>query len=98
MNVPIVEADVKKDRLEVLVNYFSGNKRGHEFYAFRFFLCELLNFINVVGQIYLMDVFLDGEFTTYGSDVVAMTELEQDRRNDAMSRVFPKVYPNYREF
>merc|ERR1712210_194978 len=37
---------------------------------------------------------LGGEFTTYGSDVLAlvqMTELEQDQRTDPMARVFPKV-------
>jgi hypothetical protein len=91
MNVPIVDAEVKKDRTKVLVDYFANNRHNHNFYAFRFFFCELLNFINVVGQIYLMDVFLGGEFTTYGSDVIAMSEMEQDQRDDPMSRVFPKV-------
>ena len=38
-----------------------------------------------------MDFFLGGEFTSYGMDVVAMTELEPDQREDPMSRVFPKV-------
>jgi Innexin len=59
----------------------------------RFFFCELLNFVNVVGQIYFMDLFLGGEFTTYGRDVVSMTEAEPDQRTDPMSRVFPKVSP-----
>ena len=66
MNVPILEPDAKKDRLKILVDYFTVNRNNHTFYAFKFFLCELLNFINVVGQIYFMDFFLDGEFTTYG--------------------------------
>ena len=66
MNVPILEPDAKKDRLKILVDYFTINRNNHTFYAFKFFLCELLNFINVVGQIYFMDFFLDGEFTTYG--------------------------------
>lgn len=38
-----------------------------------------------------MDFFLDGEFTTYGSDVVRFTEMEPEERVDPMSRVFPKV-------
>ena len=38
-----------------------------------------------------MDFFLDGEFTTYGLDVVSMTEMSADKRDDPMSRVFPKV-------
>jgi len=47
--------------------------------------------VNVLGQIYFMDVFLGGEFTTYGSDVVRMSELEPGQRTDPMARVFPKV-------
>merc|ERR1711994_185052 len=47
--------------------------------------------INVVGQIYFMDFFLGGEFTSYGIDVLAMTEEPQEDRVDAMSRVFPKM-------
>ncbi len=58
---------------------------------YRFFFCELLNFVNVLGQIYFMDLFLGGEFTTYGRDVVRMTEADPDLRTDPMSRVFPKV-------
>ena len=38
-----------------------------------------------------MDFFLGGEFTSYGIDVVAMTELEPEQREDPMARVFPKV-------
>ena len=38
-----------------------------------------------------MDIFLGGEFTTYGVDVVAMTEIAAEKRDDPMARVFPKV-------
>merc|ERR1712088_1028642 len=38
-----------------------------------------------------MDYFLGGEFTSYGLDVVRMTELEPEQREDPMSRVFPKM-------
>jgi len=91
MNVPIIDSDAKEDRKKILVDYFITNKHNHDFYAFKFFLCELLNFVNVIGQIWLMDVFLGGEFTTYGSDVVAMTEISPEKRVDPMAKVFPKM-------
>jgi len=91
MNVPIIDEDAKEDRKKILVDYFTTNRHNHEFYAYRFFFCELLNFVNVLGQIYFMDMFLGGEFTTYGADVVSMSELEPDQREDPMSRVFPKM-------
>merc|ERR1712095_114556 len=91
MNVPIVEPDVKKDRIKILVDYFTINRNNHTFYAMKFFLCELLYFVNVLGQIYFMDFFLGGEFTQYGTDVLAMTELSPEERVDPMAKVFPKM-------
>lgn len=91
MNVPIIDSETIKDRKEVLVNYLTKSQGNHQTYAFSFFFCELLNFVNVLGQIYLMDVFLGGEFTTYGSTLVQMTEEQPELRSDAMAWVFPKT-------
>ena len=66
MNVPILDPETKKDQIKVLVDYFTINRNNHAFYSLKFFFCELLNLINVVGQIYFMDFFLGGEFTKYG--------------------------------
>merc|ERR1711976_1085629 len=66
-------------------------KNNNDWYAARFFFCEILNFVNVIGQIFFVDFFLGGEFTTYGSDVIAMSELPADSREDPMAKVFPKV-------
>ncbi len=35
-----------------------------------FVFCELLNFVNVVGQWYLMNSFLSGGFQLYGNSFV----------------------------
>jgi len=93
LNVPIVDGVIKKDRLSVLLSYFrsSSGSDKHTWYAARFFLCEFLNLVNVIGQIYFVDFFLDGEFTTYGSEVWTMMEQSQGQRIDPMSKVFPKV-------
>ncbi len=42
MNVPIVEHDTKKDRIKLLVEYFAVNRNNHQFYALKFFLCEVI--------------------------------------------------------
>lgn len=91
LNCPIMNEQCKTERKKILVDYFTENINRHNFYAYRFVICEVLNFINVVGQIYFMDFFLDGEFSTYGSDVLKFTEMEPDERIDPMARVFPKV-------
>lgn len=91
LNCPVVSEDCKSDRRKLLVDYFISNLHSQNFYAYRFFLCELLNLVNVIGQIFFIDFFLDGEFTTYGSEVLRFTEMEPEQRMDPMSRVFPKV-------
>lgn len=91
LNCPVVNEENKEERKKILLDYFTENLNRHNFYAFRFFICEALNFINVFVQIYFMDYFLGGEFSTYGSDVLSFTEMEPEERGDPMSRVFPKV-------
>lgn len=91
LNCPVVNEEAKEERKKILLDYFSENLNRHNFYAFRFFICEALNFVNVFVQIYFMDYFLGGEFSTYGSDVLSFTEMEPEERADPMSRVFPKV-------
>ena len=54
--------------------------------------CELLFFLNVVGNIFLMDLFLGGEFSTYGLEVANFVgEVDPQNRIDPMSRVFPRM-------
>lgn len=91
LNSPIVDDDTKRERKAMLINYFFVNLHNHNFYAYRFFFCELLNFVNVVGQIYFTDTFLGNEFTTYGTRVLALSESEFGTRHDPMDQVFPKV-------
>ena len=83
--------DVKDERITTLIGYFTERRNNNEWYAIRFFLCEVLNLVNVIGQIFFMDFFLGGEFTTYGSDLVNVSEQPSAERHDPMSHVFPKV-------
>jgi len=91
LNCPIISEECKTDRKKLLIDYFANNLHTQNFYAIRFFLCEFLNFVNVIAQIFFIDYFLDGEFSTYGSDVLRFTEMEPEDRADPMARVFPKV-------
>merc|ERR1712212_495211 len=83
----------KEDRVGVLHDFFQkhGNRSKNNWYAAKFFFCEFLNLVNVIGQIYFVDLFLGGEFTTYGSDVWGMMQEEFEERTDPMAMVFPKM-------
>jgi len=49
--------------------YFIIHLGSNKGYAYTYALCELLNFVIVVLNIYLTDVFLGNEFSTYGPEV-----------------------------
>ncbi|XP_023329396.1 innexin inx2 isoform X2 [Eurytemora carolleeae] len=80
-----------ENKRALIVNYFLRTLRTNNMYVFKFLGCEFLNLINIFGQMYLMDAFLGGEFSTYGSDVLRMTGLDDEERVDPMAKVFPKV-------
>ncbi|XP_050036071.2 innexin inx2-like [Dermacentor andersoni] len=88
---PILSDEKRKHNRKLLLEYFSNNVGQHQMYAFHYFFCELLNFVNVIGQIYLMDHFLGGEFTTYGLKVLQFSEWDWSVRSDPMVKVFPRL-------
>ncbi|XP_031637410.1 innexin inx2-like [Contarinia nasturtii] len=87
----IMPTEEKDKRMKMLITYFQDNLLRNNFYALKFYICELLNFVNVIAQIYFMEYFLDGQFSTYGIDVLQFMEMESEIRDDPLSRVFPKM-------
>ena len=80
-----------KERRGVIVSYILRNLKTHNVYVYKFIFCEFLNLVNVIGQMYLMDVFFNGYFTTYGSEVLTISNTPPEKRSDPMAKVFPKM-------
>jgi hypothetical protein len=91
MTVPIVDKEAKEKHIKQSARYFTNEYRGNKTYFWEFYFCEILNLINVIGQIFFTDLFLGGEFTQYGGNVLEMSELPPEDRTDPMALVFPKV-------
>lgn len=91
LNRPVMECCERKKRCDHLVKYFRTNMRHHSSYSFKYLICEFMNFVNVVGQIYFVDYFLGGEFTTYGWRVLHFATSAQEKRIDPMMTVFPRL-------
>ncbi|PSN43853.1 Innexin inx3 [Blattella germanica] len=81
----------RRDRQSRLVQYIMDTLHLHNTYAAGYFFCEALNFINVVGNIFFVDVFLGGAFLKYGTEVVRYSGMNQENRTDPMIAVFPRV-------
>ena len=50
-----VDKASRSERISTIVKYFRDNRGAHTFYCLKFFGCEALNFVNVIGQMFLMD-------------------------------------------
>lgn len=90
----IICADEKKSlKKKLIIDYIvnSVHQHQHDWYASKYFLCELVAFINVVGQMFLMDKFFDGEFLNFGLEVLKFSEMDQKDRTDPMVRIFPRM-------
>ncbi|XP_023213453.1 innexin inx2-like isoform X1 [Centruroides sculpturatus] len=91
LQVAVLSGEQLKKRKKLIMEYMVKHFKHHRMYALKYFLCELLTFVNVVGQMFLMDKFFDGEFFKYGLDVIKYSQDDQDIRIDPMIYVFPRV-------
>nr|CAD7395185.1 unnamed protein product [Timema cristinae] len=89
LDSPLVSEVWTPERRKTVLEYLDSCGHHHNLYAFRFVVCETLNFINVVGQIFFLDVFLAGEFIRYGPKV--LSHIPDGHDIDPMVRVFPKL-------
>ncbi|XP_041978467.1 innexin inx2-like [Aricia agestis] len=96
---PLIPKDWSESKRSELVSYLSHtNIHTHNVYALKYAFCEFLNLLNVLAQIFLLDVFLDGSFRSYGAAVAAFTHVPRvpaDFLNyssvNPMDQYFPKL-------
>ena len=77
LDVGVCSEAEKRQKKKLLVDYLYNSKGHHEWYAARYFFCEILAFANVVGQMFMLDKFFDGEFLTYGIQVIEFSQMDQ---------------------
>ncbi|XP_065582705.1 innexin shaking-B-like [Artemia franciscana] len=91
LDVGICSEVEKKQKKKLLLDYLVDNLKHHNWWAYRYFFCEALSAGNIVGQMFLMDRFFDGSFFTFGLDVIAFAEEDQEERIDPMIYIFPRM-------
>lgn len=83
--------DQRRDQCEKLVKYVKETFHQNNTYAIIYFICDMLNFINVVGQMYFINFFLGGVFMTYGTQVLYWADADPESRTDPLVEVFPRL-------
>ncbi|PSN42550.1 Innexin inx3 [Blattella germanica] len=78
-----------KEKLRTLARYFVARLHTFRIWAAGFYVCELLNLLNVVGNIYLTDALLGGNFFQYGIHMSLYGLKVLD--SPSTDAIFPKV-------
>ncbi|ODM96373.1 Innexin inx1 [Orchesella cincta] len=91
LNMGVRSEEDKNAKKGKLIEYLNDRWNQHNKYAFRYWFCELLCFVNVILQMIIMNWFFKGDFITYGWKVLGFGDVNQDDRVDHMVYVFPRV-------
>lgn len=91
LNAMVIERTERSGKQRIIAQYFVENLHTHDAWAIKLFIAEIIYFLNVLGNIYFIDVFLGGEFRTYGLQVASIMQEDPEDRVDPMSRIFPRV-------
>ncbi|XP_049821531.1 innexin shaking-B isoform X2 [Aethina tumida] len=81
----------KKQKKKLMIDYLWENLRYHNWWAYKYYICEVLALINVVGQMFLMNRFFDGAFLMFGFEVIAFMNSDEENREDPMIQIFPRM-------
>ncbi|GBM83503.1 Innexin inx2 [Araneus ventricosus] len=91
LDYPAIPEETKRINTKLIVKYILSSLHHNGRYFFYFTAAEIMNFINVVGQVYLIDNAFGGEFTTYGLKVIGFSEWVPYKRYDPMVKIFPRL-------
>lgn len=83
------DCDKKKENI---VKYLRSSWGRNGRYSIVYMICESLNFLNVLSQIFLLDAFFGGVFLTFGTKVLEFVmNDDDDGRHDPLVTTFPRI-------
>ena len=56
LDVGVISEVEKKQKKKLLLDYLYDNLKNHNWWAYRYFFCELLAFLNIIGKFWLAPV------------------------------------------
>lgn len=71
LRVAVLSDQERTKKREIVVEYIYDHLGCHRAYAYKYFLCELICLLNLIGQIWCVNRFFDGQFLSYGLDVMS---------------------------
>lgn len=78
----------KENKINQIRTAFMNRLHLNRPWAYYLGICELMNFFNLLLQMYITNKFLGGAFLSLGQDVA---ETDFTKQMDALDEIFPKV-------
>ncbi|XP_017784551.1 PREDICTED: innexin shaking-B isoform X2 [Nicrophorus vespilloides] len=91
LDIGICAENEKRMKKQLMIDYLLENFTYHNWWAYKYYFCEVLALINVIGQMFLMNRFFDGAFLSFGIRVLEFMDSDQEDRIDPIIQVFPKM-------
>lgn len=99
LSPPAISEECRETNIEQLVNYFCRTLHTHNSYIFKYFMCEILNLANILGQIAFMNAFLGKDFASLGISIIMSRLQPKEGTANNIDRLFPTItkcsYNNY---
>jgi hypothetical protein len=70
LRVAVLNEHERAKKKEIVVDYIHDHLGCHKRYALKYFLCEFICLINLLGQLWATNKFFDGQFMRYGLEVL----------------------------
>lgn len=87
-DMKVLSTKDRDERIQQIRAGFINRLHLNRPWAYGLMFCELLNFVNVIMQIFLTDWFLKGAFLNLGQSI---SETKTEDKLDPLDIVFPKV-------
>jgi len=91
LNRLILDKRERSGKEKMLAHYVIESMNTHNYWAVKMLFIDVINLVNVIGNILFIDLFLGGEFSTYGIRVLSFLDADSEERIDPMAVVFPRV-------
>nr|BDT62919.1 MAG: innexin [Trachysalambria curvirostris majanivirus] len=91
-HLPIIAQEERKKQLKELATYIKTSRSTNQIYAIKFLICDVLYILNIIINIIMTDKVLNGNFISYGKNVLVYYNSENKTSlNNPMHVIFPKI-------
>nr|XP_027223483.1 innexin inx2-like [Penaeus vannamei] len=90
LSAPFMDKELRLGKIQSLARYLHTSLHQHSTYAVCYFVCETLNLVVCFFNLWFMDMFLGGAFSTHGLSVMDLIRDNEDAR-EATNMAFPRA-------